>query len=102
MTARRLKLTLPTRTPFTFRPTIRGWFTDIPSWLGRDGIHIPESGLAARICHLDSALESAGMAVSVGAGVIGDSIGVADTQSTIMAGITPGAELFTTGTISIA
>ena len=25
------------------------WFTEIPSWRGRDGIRIPESGLAARI-----------------------------------------------------
>jgi hypothetical protein len=32
-----------------------------------------------------------------GAGVIGDSIGVADTQCTTMAGTTPGAERFITG-----
>lgn len=41
------------------------------------------------------------MAALVGAGVIGDSIGVVDTQFTTMAGITPEAERFTTETISI-
>ena len=49
-----------------------------PIWRGRDGTRIPESGLAARTSRSDSASESASSAVLDGAGVIGDSIGVAD------------------------
>ena len=63
---------------FTSPHMIRGWFTEIPSWRGRDGTRIPESGLAARISRSDSALELAGSAVLDGAGVIGDSIGITD------------------------
>jgi len=79
---------------------IRGSFMDIPSQRGRDGTRIPESGLAAHTSSSDSASESVGTEVSDGAGVIGDSIGVADTQCSTMAGITPGAERFITGAIS--
>jgi hypothetical protein len=53
--------------------------------------------LAARTCSSEPASESVGTAVLDGAGVIGDSIGVADTQCTTMAGTTPGAERFITG-----
>ncbi len=61
-----------------FPRTIRGWFTEIPSWRGRDGTRIPEFGLAARTSRSESASESASSAVSDGAGVIGDSIGITD------------------------
>src|ERR1035441_6193938 len=87
---------------FTSRPMTRGRFTDIPSWLGRDGTRIPESGLAGRTSISEWASESAGSEVLDGAGAIGDSIGVADTQCTTMAGTTPGAERFITGAISPA
>ena len=49
---------------------------------GRDGIPIRGFGLAVRIFRSDSALASAGSAVSDGAGVTGDSIGMADTRFT--------------------
>jgi hypothetical protein len=87
---------------FTSRPMTRGRFTDIPSWRGRDGTRIPESGLAGRTSILEWASESVGSEVLDGAGAIGDSIGVADTQCTTMAGTTPGAERFITGAISPA
>ena len=83
-----------------FPRTIRGRFTEIPSWRGRDGIRIPEFGLAAHTSSSEAASESAGSAVLDGAGGIGDSIGVADTQCTTMAGTTPGAERFITGAVS--
>ena len=79
---------------------IRGWFTEIPSWRGRDGTRIPESGLAARTSRSESASESACSAVLDGAGVIGDSIGMTGTQFITTTGTTPGAARFTTGTIS--
>ena len=79
---------------------IRGWFTEVPSVLGRDGMHIPESGLGDLICHGDLALESAGSEVLAGAGVIGDSIGTADTRFMGATGISPAAPRFTTGAIS--
>ena len=50
---------LPTPMSFTSPRMIRGWFTEIPSWRGRDGIRIPESGLAARTSRSESASESA-------------------------------------------
>src|SRR5271157_4163289 len=92
-------LTLSPLTPmwFTFRPITPGWFTDIPSWLGRDGIRIPESGLAVRISISESASESAGTAALAGAGAIGDSIGITDTRCMAAAGITRTAERFITG-----
>ena len=85
---------------FTSPRMIRGWFTEIPSWRGRDGTRIPESGLAARTSRSESASESAGSEVLDGAGVIGDSIGITDTQCITTAGTTPGAARFITGTIS--
>ena len=79
---------------------IRGWFTEIPSWRGRDGTRIPESGLAARTSRSESASESAGSEVLDGAGVIGDSIGITATQCITTAGTTPGAERFITEAVS--
>ena len=63
---------------FTSPRMIRGWFTEIPSWRGRDGTRIPEFGLAARTSRSESASESASSEVLDGAGVIGDSIGITD------------------------
>ena len=71
---------------------------DIRSWLGRDGIRIPESGLAVRSFHSISALESVGGAVLDGDGAIGDLTGITITQGLAAAGTTPGAERFITGT----
>ena len=85
---------------FTSLRITRGWFTEIPSWRGRDGTRIPEFGLAVRTSRSEWASQSVGSEVLDGAGVIGDSIGVADTQCTTMAGTTPGAERFITGAIS--
>src|SRR5208337_52939 len=79
------------------RPITRGWITAIPSWLGRDGIRIREFGLAARISISESASESAGTAALAGAGAIGDSIGITDTQGITAAGTTPEAARFITG-----
>src|ERR1019366_980189 len=87
---------------FTSRPITRGRFTDIPSWRGRDGTRIRESGLAARTSISEWASESVGSEALAGAGVIGDSIGVADTQCMAAAGTTPGAERFITVAISRA
>jgi hypothetical protein len=78
---------------------IRGWFMEIPSWRGRVGIRIPESGLTVRISRLASASESAGTAVSDGVGITGDSIGITGTQSTATAGTIPAATRFITGPI---
>src|SRR5580698_6924041 len=80
------------------QPTIRGWFTDIPSWPGRDGIHTPESGLAVPTFHSESASESAGSAA--GAGIIGDSIGTTTSFSITTRHTTPTAELFITAAIT--
>ena len=91
-----LILSLPTPMWFTSLRMTRGRFMDIPSRRGRDGIRIPESGLAARIFRSGSASESVGSEVLDGAGVIGDSIGAADTQCLAAAGTSPGAERFIT------
>ena len=80
--------------------TIRGWFTDIPSWLGRGGTRIRESGLKALISRSESVSASAGSAVLDGDGVIGDSIGITTTQSTTTAGTTREAELFITEAVT--
>lgn len=85
---------------FTFLRTIRGWFTDIPYCRGRGGIRIPESGMKARTSRSESALESVSSGVLDGAGLIGDSIGITDTQFITAPGTTPGAPRFTTGTIT--
>src|SRR5271169_6887516 len=85
---------------FTSPRIIRGWFTDIPSWRGPGGTRIPESGLAAPTSRSESPSESVGSEDLDGAGAIGDSIGVADTQSMAAAGTTPGAGHFITGTPS--
>src|SRR5271156_2513395 len=84
---------------FTSPHTIRGWFTDIRSWRGRDGIRIPESGLAGRFSHSASASQSGGSEVLDGDGVIGDSTGITTTQCITTAGITPAVEPFTTGAV---
>ena len=70
----------------------------IVAWPG--GTRIPESGMAGRTFHSESASESASSAVLDGAGLIGDSIGITDTQFITTAGTTPGAPRFTTGTIT--
>ena len=85
---------------FTSPPMILGWFTETPSWRGRVGTRILESGLAVRISRLESASESAGSEVLGGAGVIGDSIGITDTQFMTTTGTTPRAGRSTTGTAS--
>jgi hypothetical protein len=64
---------------FMSRRTIRGWFTEIPSWRGRDGTRIPEYGLAARTSGSDPASESASTEVMDGVGIIGGPIGITDT-----------------------
>jgi hypothetical protein len=86
---------------FTFPRTIRGWFMVVPSWHGRGGTHIPESGTTVRSSRSGSASESVFSEDLAGAGVIGDSIGITATQFTITTGTTRGAEHFTTGAISI-
>ncbi len=87
---------------FTSPRMIRGWFTDIPSWRGRDGIRIPEFGSMARILHSDSGLGLGGSAGLDGAGIIGDSIGTTAMQFITTAGTTHGATRFTTGTLFTA
>jgi len=81
---------------------ILGRFTDIPSWLGRDGIHTLESGLGGPTSHLGSASESGGGVVLGGDGVIGDSIGIITRFCLTTADTLPAAPRFITGTISIA
>ncbi len=56
--------------------------------------------MAARISHSGSASESVGLEVLDGAGVIGDSTGITDTQCLAAADTSPGAERFITGAIS--
>ena len=68
--------------------------------LGRDGIPIPEFGLAVPTCRGVAASESAGSVAMVGVGITGDSIGAADTPCTAAAGTTPAATRFITGAIS--
>jgi hypothetical protein len=79
--------------------TIRGWLTEIPSWRGRGGIRIPASGMTGLTFPGESVSRSVGSGVSDGAGVIGDSIGITDTQLMITTGTTPAAPPFTTVTI---
>ena len=86
---------------FTSPRTIPGRFTGTPSRSGRDGIHIQESGLAARTSRSESASESVGGEVLGGAGGIGDSIGIIVTQLMATTGTTPGAIRFTTVAITI-
>src|ERR1039458_3139142 len=76
---------------------IRGMFTGIPLWRGRDGTRIPEFGLADRTFRSGWVLESASSAVLGGAGIIGDAIGVAVLQLLAGAGTTPGATRSITG-----
>lgn len=91
------RLSLPIRMWFTFLRMIRGWFTDIPSWSGRDGIRIRESGLAGLISRSELALELDGGAVSDGDGVTGDSTGITIMRGLTAGGTTPGAGRFITG-----
>lgn len=81
---------------------ILGWFTGIPSWHGRDGIRIPESGLAGPISHSESASESDGSAVLDGDGIIGDLTGITTPCCITTGDTTRAVEHFITGTISIA
>jgi len=81
--------------------TIRGWFTDIRSWHGPDGIPIRESGSVARIFLLDSASESVGSVVLGGDGDTGDSIGTIIMRSMITVAISRAAERFITEAILI-
>src|SRR5271169_280837 len=81
--------------------TIHGWFTDIPLWRGLGGIRIRGYGLAARISRSESASQSVGSEVLAGDGVIGASTGITTTQCITTAGITRGAERFTTGAVLV-
>src|SRR5277367_4455800 len=72
----------------------------IPSWPGRDGIRIQESGLADLISRSDSALESAGSADLDGDGDIGDLTGTTITQCLTTADIFRAAGRFITATTS--
>src|SRR5208282_5894473 len=85
---------------FTSRRITHGWFTDIPSWLGRAGIRTRESGLGGRIFRSDSVSESAGSAVLDGDGVIGASTGITTPCCLTTAGTSHGAELFIIGAIT--
>src|ERR1700721_1960529 len=96
------KLSRPIPRWFTFRPMIPGWFTAIQSWPGRDGIRTRESGLAVRIFRSVSASESAGLAVSDGAGDTGDLTGTTTTLFTTTAGIIRIAGRSITGATSAA
>src|SRR5882724_1659373 len=80
--------------------TIRGWFMEIPSWPGRVGIHTRESGMAARTFRSELVLGSATSADTDGAGTTGDLIGITAGWFTTTTPITPGAQHFTTGTIT--
>src|SRR5580698_2395593 len=74
----------------------------VPSWHGRGGTRIPESGTTVLSSRSDWASESGFSEDLAGAGAIGDSIGITATQFTITTGTTRGAEHFTTGAISTA
>ena len=84
---------------FTFPLMIRGWFTVIPWSRGRGGTRTRESGLAVRTSPLESASISVSWGLLAGAGVSGDSTGVAAILSTTTTGITRGATRFTTAII---
>ena len=57
--------------------------------------------MTARTSRLESASGSGSSAASDGVGLIGDSIGITDTQFLTITGTTPKAARFTTGTITI-
>src|ERR1022692_2157240 len=84
------------------RHTIHGWSTATPLPPGRDGIRIPESGLAGPISLSESATQSAGTAALDGGGVIGGLTGMATMPSSTMADTTPTAAPFITAAASIA
>jgi|SRR5580700_2271945 hypothetical protein len=71
-------------------------------WHGRDGIRIPEFGLAVPISRSDLASESVGSVALGGAGAIGASTGITITPLLTMAGTTRGAALFTIETTTTA
>src|SRR5580658_3982024 len=100
--ARQSRSSLPAPMSFMSPHMIPGWFTDIPSWRGQDGIRIPAFGLVARTYRLESVSESAFLEVLDGAGAIGDLIGTTITPFTTTIGTTPGAILSTTGAITTA
>src|SRR5580700_1321674 len=78
------------------RLTIRGWFTDIPWWRGRGGIHIRGSGLADLTSRLELGLGLDGGEGLDGDGDIGDSIGITIMRGLTAGGITRGAGRFIT------
>src|SRR5271165_1621419 len=71
---------------------------EIPSWRGRGGIRIPESGMTTPSSGSESASESVGSEVGDGAGIIGDAIGTTETSTITTTTTTPGAARFITGT----
>jgi hypothetical protein len=87
---------------FMFPPTIRGWFTELRSRPGRDGIHIPVFGMAGHISTSAVVSELASSEATDGAGLVGDSTGTTTIQFTTAVGITRGAARSTTGIVSIA
>lgn len=80
-------------------PMIPGWFTEVPSWRGRDGTRIPESGMAVLTSRSELVSESVSSAAMDGAGLAGDLTGMTDTRPITTTGTTPGATRFTTATI---
>jgi hypothetical protein len=85
-----------------FRHTIRGMFTDIPWWRGRDGMRTRAFGLADPISHSEWVLELDGGAGLDGDGAIGDSTGTTITLCLTTGGTIPGAERFITGAPTLA
>ncbi len=84
---------------FTSPHMIHGWFTELPYTPGQGGTRIPESGMAARTSRSESVSESASSAASDGVGLIGDSIGITDTQFITTIGTIRAATRFTTAAI---
>src|ERR1035438_5624157 len=83
-----------------FPRMIRGWFTARPSWRGRGGTHIPESGLAARTSRSEWDSESASTVAMDGAGLIGDSIGTTTLCFITTIPTTPRARRFISRTVT--
>src|ERR1700747_3755366 len=81
-------------------PMIRGLFTGVPSWRGRDGIRIPESGMKARTSRSELASASVSSEAMDGAGVIGGSIVITTTPFTTTTDTILGAVCFISVTIT--
>jgi hypothetical protein len=75
---------------------------DIPSWRGRDGIRIRESGLMARFFRSEWDLESDSLAAMGGAGGIGDLIGITIMRFTTTTVTTRTAPCFITAMLTTA